>query len=468
MNGGRLTIRARIAGGSLIIAVLTSIVAGLIINSQIERIVRDGTVSVLASESAPFVVALSTRPHTSFDAPGPAQRLAVVAPDETTPVNSLPDSIGVRLPTLIQNPGAASVHIGSKAYIVLVTPVDVRGDGWYVVAARSDVQEADVLSQMRALLIVSLAIIALGVGVTAWLLTSASLAPVQRLRESAEKLSAVENLTAVDSVEMLPVGRAQDEISRLAETLNELIGRLRASASRERQLVSDASHELRTPIAILTTQLQLAADETAPAEQLLTDIEGARRNVARLAALVTSLLELSSYEAVGGGGEASAAQLDREAEDAVEWAAFRAAGTEVEIDFSGFNGAGTGVFPIRAEDFGRLVENLCSNSLRALGASGRLTVELHHSGSALSLVVSDTGGGLSPAFEAHALERFTREDSARRSDAGAGLGLAIVAAIVANAHGTISLGNRPGVGLTVTITIPSLQTPAVEAPRNEE
>lgn len=461
MNTGKLAIRTRIAGGSLIIAVLTSIVAGVIIDSQIERIVRIGTVSVLESESAPFVVALSTEPSDSFDTPGPAQHVAVVAPDGGTPVNTLPDSIAVRLPTLTQNPGAAKVHIGTKAYIVLVTSVDIRGDGWFVVAARSDVQETDVLAQMRVLLIVSLTAISLGVGLTAWLLTAASLSPVQRLRESAEKLS------AADTTELLPAGRAHDEISRLAETLNELIGRLRASASRERQLVSDASHELRTPIAILTTQLQLAADETATAEQLLADIEGARRNVARLASLVTSLLELSSYEAVGGGGEASAVDLDREAADALERAAFRAADTGIDIVFAGLEGSGHGRFPIRAEDFGRVVDNLCSNSLRALGTTGRLDVVLHQYGNMLVLTVSDTGGGLSPGFEAHALERFTREDSARGSGAGSGLGLAIVAAIVANARGTISLGNRPGVGLEVTITLGAQPSQGEEALRKE-
>ncbi|RZU66726.1 signal transduction histidine kinase [Microterricola gilva] len=467
MMGGHLAIRTRIAGGSLIIAVLMSIVAGIILNSQIERIVREGTVAVLESESAPYVVALSTEPSEPFDSPGPTQHVAVVAPDGSTPLNTLPHSISARLPSLTQHPGATAVHVGTAEFIVLVTPVELNGETWHVVAASSDVQEVTVLGQMRMLLIVGLAVISLGVGVTAWLLTSASLAPVQQLRLSAQKLS------AADSGELLPVGTANDEISHLAATLNELITRLRASASRERQLVADASHELRTPIAILTTQLQLAADTSAPVEQLVEDIEGARRNVARLSTLVTSLLELSSYEAASARGTSTAAELEGEAIDAVERAAFRAADSGIHVSFLGPSGSRQGAaedsnaarFPIRAEDFGRVLDNLCSNSLQAMKASDAplsprlLEVRMLQSGEArdtVTFTVSDTGGGLAPDFEARAFERFSREDESR-AHGGAGLGLAIVAAIVTNAGGEVELSNHFGTGVDVSITLRALR-----------
>lgn len=458
---GRLTIRMRIAGGSLVIASLMSIVAGIVINAQIERIVREGTVAVLESESAPYVVALGTEPADPFDSPGPTQHVAVVDPQGNTPLDTLPGSISERLPALMDNAGATTVHVGEAGFIVWVTTVEVNGDNWTVVAASSDVQESTILGQMRMLLIAGLTIISIGVGATAWWLTSASLAPVQRLRLSAEQLS------AADSAELLPVGTADDEISHLAITLNELITRLRASASRERQLVADASHELRTPIALLTTQLQLAADTSASAEQVRQDIEGARRNVARLSTLVTSLLELSSYEAAGGGGTSTAADLEGEARDAVERAAFRAAGSGIRVHFlaptesnpPNAEPAGAARFPLSAEDFGRLLDNLCNNSLQAMKAPGapptphRLDVEMRLSGNTrdtLTLTVSDSGGGLSPDFEPHAFERFTREDESR-AHGGAGLGLAIAAAIVANAGGTIALSNHPGTGLDVRI-----------------
>ncbi|AMB57593.1 hypothetical protein AWU67_00525 [Microterricola viridarii] len=455
------TIRNRIAGGSLLIALLISLAAGIVINAQIERIVRDGSVAVLESDSAGYLTALVNEAGEPFDAPGLAQHVAVVAPDGSTPVNTLPSALRDMLPSLLEghspqqvtpdNPESAGI-----SYLVLSTPVTVNGEEWHVVAARSGHEEATVLGQMRVLLIVALAVIVLGTAATAWLLTTAALAPVKRLRASAEELS------ASSGTELLPVASARDEISELAETLNELIVRLRASALRERQLVSDASHELRTPLAILTMQLQLAAAEASSVEQLLGDVEGARRNVARLTALVNSLLELSSLEAeeARGGDRSTAAELDREARDAVERARFRHGDAGVELSYESTLPPGGGpVYAVKAEDFGRIIDNLASNAVTAMPGGGVLSVSLALTRGSLVLRVVDTGGGLDPGFEAHAFERFSRGDAARAAGRGTGLGLAIVAAIVANADGTIELGNRPGTGLTVTITLPPAEVP---------
>ena len=120
------------------------------------------------------------------------------------------------------------------------------------------------------------------------------------------------------------MGGADDEIERLARTLNDLIRRLRASADRERQLVSDASHELRTPLAILKTQLELARTEASSVEQLVDDIRGAERSADRLTRLVGSLLDLSSLDAAEHPGESSAEDLRSEVEGAVGRARFRA------------------------------------------------------------------------------------------------------------------------------------------------
>lgn len=453
------TIRNRIAGGSLLIALLISLAAGIVFNTQIERIVRDGSVSVLQSDSAAYVAALQNQNGEPLDPPGLGQHVAVVAPDGSTPVNTLPGPLRELLPGLVEMHEPQSVtpespESAGASYLVLSTPVYVGGGEWHVVAARSGHEESTVLGQMRWLLFVGLALIVLGTAATAWLLTSAALAPVKRLRASAEELS------ASPGTELLPVASAPDEISELAETLNELITRLRASASRERQLVSDASHELRTPLAILTMQLQLAAAEASSVEQLLADVEGARRNVARLTKLVNSLLELSTLEGLAARDEdalSDAAELDREARDAVERARFRVGAADVELSYDGIAGPGDGaLFAVRAEDFGRIIDNLASNAVTALPGGGALTVTLALSKGGLLLRVADTGSGLDPGFEAHALERFSRGDASRAAGRGTGLGLAIVAAIVTNAGGTITLENAPGVGLTVSVVLPAV------------
>lgn len=454
----RLGIRTRIAGGSLLIAILIAVAAGIVLNAQIERIVRDGTSSVLMSDSAPYVVALQTEPDDSFDAPGPSQLVAVIAPDSSTPIDTLPASLTGALPDLGASGAAHEVRVGDASFIVLSTTVAVAGADWVVVAARDAHEETTVLGQMRALLFTGLAVIAIGAAATAWALTSVSLGPVRRLRRSADALS------AAPSSELLAVGAARDEISDLARTLNDLIERLRESARRERQFVSDASHELRTPISLLNTQLQIAVAEASSVDQMVRDVEGARRNVARLAALVTSLLELSAIEAAQEGVRTSLAALDREADDATDRARFRArdSGTTIRYDGPDLPAVGDAGehdrgFPITAESFGRIVDNLVNNALRAVGGAGTIDVRLSVVETVAWLVVTDTGGGMDPAFEPFALDRFTRQDASRAGGQGTGLGLAIVAALVRNADGSIELDNRPGDGLTVRIGLPPEQ-----------
>ncbi|WP_394551994.1 sensor histidine kinase [Agromyces sp. MMS24-JH15] len=446
-----LGIRTRIVGGSLIIAILISTAAGIVLDSQIDRIVREGTTTVLRSESAPYVTALETEPTESFDSPGPSQLVAVVAPDGSTPVDTLPGGLDAQLSDLTGAEHTTSVTSAGSTYLVRSTPVEVFGQTWHVVAARSADAEDDVLMQMRLLLVLGLALIALGTAAAAWLLTSASLSPVTGLRTSAKALSVSE------TDELLPVGDTNDEIAELARTLNGLIERLRASANRERQLVSDASHELRTPLALLTTQLQVAIAEASSKEQLLADLEGAQRNVVRLSSLVSSLLELSEIEAVGRGGRATGAELGLEAVEAVDRARFHARERAIAIGYAGIPNATDGPeFAIRAADFGRIIDNLTNNSLGAITDPGRIDIRLELDGDRLRLEVADTGGGLDPAFEPAAFDRFSRQDPSRGPGKGAGLGLAIVAAIVENADGEIRLENRPGDGLTVIVSLRAL------------
>ncbi|MGK9147881.1 HAMP domain-containing histidine kinase [Plantibacter flavus] len=480
-------IRTRIAGGSLLIAFVVSLFAGLVINAQLERIVRDGTVQALRSDGAQYVFALQARPDEPLQGPGLGTRIAVVAPDGSIPVFSLPTTLAAQIPALAVREGVSTADAGGATYILLSQPVSVAGETWYVVAGRDEAEETTVLVQMRLLLIGSFALLVLGIGAGGWVLATVSLRPVTRLRVSAQSLS--ERSTA----ELLPVGRADDEIAQLAITLNHLIERLRASAERERQLVSDASHELRTPLAILRTQLELARLEDSSREQLLTDIEGAERSATRLSALVTSLLELSRIEAATPPPLTSAAALDAGVLEAVERARFRAgagagAGShsgsgsgsvsggrdvDVRIDHvASLVGDGLGAgYAVHADDYGRIVDNLTGNALQAIaeraGTADRdwvpeLIVSLVEGDGMLVLRVSDTGGGLDPAFESRAFERFSRPDATRAAGHGAGLGLAIVAAIVRNAGGTIELRNRPGVGLEVVVTLPAV--PALDAP----
>lgn len=447
MNWSRLGIRARITGGSLLIAALISIVAGILIYSQVQRIVTDGQITVLKNVEAPYLTALAREPSETFDPPGASQLVAVVNPSGVPKIDTLPDSLARRATELASAPGTRTVDVDSAAYLVRVTAVATPQGTWAVISASPNDVQQSVLDQVALLLIVSIAAINLAFGGASWLIGSAVLSPVTRLRRSAEAL------VRSPTKELLPVGPAHDEIAELAETLNELIEQLRDSTDRERHIVSDASHELRTPIAILQTQLELAQAEATSLSQLKGDLTAAQATVARLAALATSMLELSRIDAQTIPGSATLAELGEELADAVDRGRRRVGSRDIRIEYDfAFDDAQIHV-PISRADFGRLCNNLVENALAAMGSEGTVDLGLIDRANDVVLSVKDDAGGMDEAFVPYALNRFSQADQSR-GGGGSGLGLAIVSGIVEVAGGTLTLINAVGSGLEVQIRLP--------------
>ena len=258
---------------------------------------------------------------------------------------------------------------------------------------------------------------------------------------------------AAPGTDLLPVGPAHDEIAELAATLNELIGDLRASAERERQVVSDASHEFRTPLAIIQTRLELAQRESTTLGEMRTDVAAAQKTLMRLSSLATSMLELSRIDAQTAPGRASASELAEELADGADRGRQRAAGRDIRIDYHSVVEDPALIVCVSESDFGRVCDNLVNNALDALGTTGTIELRLTRESWHLRLSVSDDGGGMADAYVPHAFDRFSRESSARTTG-GAGLGLPIVAGIAAVSGGEVTLHNEPGVGLRVDVTFP--------------
>jgi two-component system, OmpR family, sensor kinase len=455
----RLGIRARITGGSLLFAILISIVAGIIIRNQVVHIIYDGEVSVLRSIAAPYRTALTTEPTPELDPPGHEQEAAVVDPQGVVEINTLQRALRPQLQDLIsRDTDTRTVVANGVHYLVSVSTVKTAQGTWSIVAARNSDAQSSVLNSITVLLIVALAIINLGFGAASWFIGGAALSPVNRLRRSASELA------SRPGDELLPVGPADDEITQLARTLNELISELRASADRERQIVSDASHELRTPLAILQTKLELAQSQAGTLKQMRTEVASAQQTLQRLSALATSLLELSRIDAQSARGSATVDELATELADAADRGRLRVGAGEVVIDFAVDLPGSVRAVAISTHDFGRLCDNLVNNSLAARPDSGRIELALRGMPHGVQLTVDDEAGGMDEAFVPHAFDRFARDAERSADSTGAGLGLAIVSAIVSVAGGKVAIVNTPGTGLRVEIALPFAHsdTPAVK------
>jgi heavy metal sensor kinase len=252
-------------------------------------------------------------------------------------------------------------------------------------------------------------------------LAGAALRPVEEMRAEAAAISGSE------PGRRLPQGRARDEITRLAETLNEMLARLERAIERERSFVADASHELRTPLALLRGELELALRKPRTQAELEEAVRSATAETERLVSLAEDLLVLAQADDGRLPLRRGPVRAD-ELLDAVR-EAFRpradAAGRTIEAEADAI------VLDADRLRLEQALGNLVDNALRHGAGAIRLDA-VEHDGRA-ELHVRDEGPGLPPDFLPHAFERFSRADAARTSG-GAGLGLALASAI-AEAHG---------------------------------
>jgi heavy metal sensor kinase len=317
-----------------------------------------------------------------------------------------------------------------------------------VVGASLDDRDETVRRFVLLLLVVGPVALAL-VTLLGYALASAALRPVEAMRREAEAISASEpgrRLTLPDS---------RDEVRRLGETLNEMLGRLQRALEREREFVADASHELRTPLALLTTELELALRSPRSTAELEDALRSAAAEADRLARLAEDLLLLARSDS----GRLPTHPERLSARGLLERVARRlsalATARDRSVDVDAPDDIALVGDPLLLEQaLGNLVENALRHGrgrvrLSAVGRGG--TVELH---------VADEGAGFPSDFLPRAFDRFSRAADGRTGN-GAGLGLTIAAAIAAAHGGSIEAENRDGGGADVWVTVPVAAVVAV-------
>ena len=389
-------------------------------------------------QSGPFV----EQPESFAQVLGPGG--TVLAPGSGPAATPFIDKASIaaakRSPTFVNNVSVPVTH--DPVRLLAAATVTEAGRHVIVVTGTPLDDRADALTNLRDLLV--------GGGIATLLLASlagyaavaAALRPVEAMRQRASEIS------GADERELLPVGRARDELSRLGETLNAMLGRIHEALERERRFLDDASHELRTPLALQRTELEMALRYSRDARELREAIASAIEEADRLIALSEDLLVTA--RAAGGDAELRRSRVEVGAllAELRDRFAARAAADGRELAVSD----GAVAVDADRERLERALANLVENALRhgdgEIALSARLTdgrVEIH---------VADRGPGFPPDFLTAAFDRGATASPDGRPP-GAGLGLAIVARIARAHGGRAAAANRAGGGADVWIELPA-------------
>ncbi|HEY2577347.1 MAG TPA: HAMP domain-containing sensor histidine kinase [Streptosporangiaceae bacterium] len=325
---------------------------------------------------------------------------------------------------------------------VVAVPTD--GDG-VVIATVSYAEVGGSLTAIGRVTIIGTPVLFLVFVLLTWLVTGAALRPIEELRRGAQEITG----TAIARGRTLPVPEARDEVHSLAVILNDMLARLEAAQQRQRGFVSDAAHELRSPIASIRTQLEVAVDHPDAIDWRQT-AGGVLADTLRLARLTEDLLALARLdERAGRPSRGRPVDLA----GAAAAVALRYGEARVPVTTQSLNAC---VVLGDADGLDRMLVNLIDNAVRY--THSRVSVTARADGPWVVLSVCDDGPGIPEADAERVFGRFTRLDDARSRDhadqAGSGLGLAIVRATAAAHGGTVWLEDAAP-GLRAVVRLPA-------------
>jgi signal transduction histidine kinase len=308
-----------------------------------------------------------------------------------------------------------------------------------VVVARALVDVLDTTAVVTQLLIIGLPVLLVVVALTTWTAVGRALAPVEAIRREVDEISATQLHRRV------PQPRADDEIGRLAATMNRMLARLEDARNSQRRFVSDASHELRSPITTIRqhAEVALAHPDRVTAHELADVVLAEQQRMQRLVEDLLLLARADEHVAL------SRAPVDLDDLAFEEGRRLRST-TSAGVDTSG---VGAARVLGDADALRRVLRNLGENAARH--ASNRVAISLEARGGDVVLTVDDDGPGIPESERNRVLQRFVRLDESRsRDEGGSGLGLSIVDEVVRAHGGSVSISQSPLGGSRVQVTLP--------------
>lgn len=335
--------------------------------------------------------------------------------------------------------------VSASSVRMLTLPVVERGRIIHLVQVAMPLESADAARSRFLLILLTLAPLALG-GVAAggWFLAGRTLAPVDRMVETARKIE------AEDLSQRIETGESNDELGRLANVLNDMLMRLESSFVAVRHFSADAAHELRTPLTILKGEIEVALRAPRPDEEYRRVLQSCLEEVDRLSTLVQDLLFLAR-------SDSGNMKVGKTPVDVSDIAADVAPSLQALAEATGVTFTVAATTPVWVEGNAsmlfRLLFNLGENALKYTPAGGTVEVTLHRNGQEAALEVRDTGPGILPEEQERIFDRFYRGDPAR-SRGGTGLGLALARSIVLLHHGHIMVESTEGRGSCFRVVLP--------------
>lgn len=285
--------------------------------------------------------------------------------------------------------------------------------------------------------------------VLAWTLAGLALRPIRDMVDTAKRMDP-EHLSL-----RFPQFRTKDELELLALTFNTLLDRIDHFVTQRRDLLANAAHEFRTPLAAIRSTAEVALGQHRSVEEYEERLASIIDQGSALEQLVNQLLFLAEAENEQALRQPESVDLHQLIERSTQMFRVIAESKEIQFHFQGSTACVLG----NRRHLSMMVNNLIDNALKFTGAGGRVDVQLNHSPDRRNVIlnVRDTGMGIEPADIPRVFERFFRTDRARGRGGetpGTGLGLSLVQAIV-NAHGgTVVLESQPGIETRFTVTLP--------------
>ncbi|MDH4278440.1 MAG: ATP-binding protein [Acidimicrobiia bacterium] len=325
-------------------------------------------------------------------------------------------------------------------YRVLTRRVDTRAGEAFLHVTENIDDLNGALNKLTTTLLVTVPLVMALLALVIWWLTGRTLGPVDTIRSQVDAISATNSQNRVD------VPSRDDEITRLAVTMNRMLDRLDNAARQQRRFVADAAHELRTPLTRIRTDVEVDLSQPDNADPGATNA-AVRDEVIELQSLIDDLLHLARSDA----GRPLAAHRPVDLDDIVlaEVRQQRTI-TDIDIDTSGVSAAH---LKGHGDQLARATRNLLSNAVRH--ANTGVAVTLHERADAIELAIADDGPGVPTEHRDRIFERFARIDGARtRNDGGTGLGLAITKDIIEYHGGTIAYDPSWTSGARFVITLP--------------